>query len=68
MAPLVFCETVTALALLAPGGSFVLKLFTLFEHSSACLLFLLVCTFQVRERPVRFPVLDWSLCSRNVGP
>uniref|UniRef100_S4RTG5 Cap-specific mRNA (nucleoside-2'-O-)-methyltransferase 2 n=1 Tax=Petromyzon marinus TaxID=7757 RepID=S4RTG5_PETMA len=46
VAPLVFCETVTALALLAPGGSFVLKLFTLFEHSSACLLFLLVCTFQ----------------------
>uniref|UniRef100_W5K6H4 Cap-specific mRNA (nucleoside-2'-O-)-methyltransferase 2 n=1 Tax=Astyanax mexicanus TaxID=7994 RepID=W5K6H4_ASTMX len=45
VAPLQYCETVCALLLLGPGGSFVLKMFTLFEHSSVCLLFLLVCCF-----------------------
>ncbi|XP_076879210.1 cap-specific mRNA (nucleoside-2'-O-)-methyltransferase 2 [Brachyhypopomus gauderio] len=45
VAPLQYCETVSALLLLAPGGSFVLKMFTLFEHSSVCLLYLLVCCF-----------------------
>ncbi|XP_026879733.2 cap-specific mRNA (nucleoside-2'-O-)-methyltransferase 2 [Electrophorus electricus] len=45
VAPLQYCETVCALLLLAPGGSFVLKMFTLFEHSSVCLLYLLVCCF-----------------------
>ncbi|XP_015839665.1 cap-specific mRNA (nucleoside-2'-O-)-methyltransferase 2 isoform X2 [Tribolium castaneum] len=39
-----YCETLTALALLKPGGSFVLKIFTMFEHSTICLLYLLnVC-------------------------
>lgn len=46
VAPLQYCETVCALFLLAPGGSFVLKMFTLFEHSSICLLYLLVCCFR----------------------
>lgn len=46
VAPLQYCETVCALLLLAPGGSFVLKMFTLFEHSSVCLLYLLVCCFR----------------------
>ncbi|KAK2868896.1 hypothetical protein Q7C36_000767 [Tachysurus vachellii] len=45
VAPLQYCETVCALLLLAPGGSFVLKMFTLFEHSSICLLYLLVYCF-----------------------
>lgn len=45
VAPLQYCETVCALLLLAPGGSFVLKMFTLFEHSSICLLYLLACCF-----------------------
>ncbi|XP_072516542.1 cap-specific mRNA (nucleoside-2'-O-)-methyltransferase 2 [Salminus brasiliensis] len=45
VAPLQYCETVCALLLLGPGGSFVLKMFTLFEHSSVCLLYLLVCCF-----------------------
>ncbi|KAM9461177.1 cap-specific mRNA (nucleoside-2'-O-)-methyltransferase 2 [Clarias gariepinus] len=45
VAPLQYCETVCALLLLSPGGSFVLKMFTLFEHSSICLLYLLVCCF-----------------------
>lgn len=45
VAPLQYCETVCALLLLGPGGSFILKMFTLFEHSSVCLLYLLVCCF-----------------------
>lgn len=47
VAPLQYCEAVCALLLLAPGGSFVLKMFTLFEHSSVCLLYLLVCCFRL---------------------
>ncbi|XP_044263152.1 cap-specific mRNA (nucleoside-2'-O-)-methyltransferase 2 [Tribolium madens] len=39
-----YCETLTGLALLKPGGSFVLKIFTMFEDSTICLLYLLnVC-------------------------
>ncbi|XP_054026083.1 cap-specific mRNA (nucleoside-2'-O-)-methyltransferase 2 [Dryobates pubescens] len=44
--PLHYCEAVTALLLLGAGGSFVLKVFTLFQHCSANLLFLLNCAFQ----------------------
>lgn len=46
VAPLQYCETVCALLLLGIGGSFVLKMFTLFEHSSVCLLYLLACCFR----------------------
>nr|XP_003219327.1 PREDICTED: cap-specific mRNA (nucleoside-2'-O-)-methyltransferase 2 [Anolis carolinensis] len=41
-----YCETVTALMTLGLGGSFVLKMFTLFEHCSVNLLFLLNCSFE----------------------
>ncbi|XP_077197575.1 cap-specific mRNA (nucleoside-2'-O-)-methyltransferase 2 [Paroedura picta] len=41
-----YCETVTALRILGLGGSFVLKMFTLFEHCSVNLLFLLNCSFE----------------------
>ncbi|ENN72962.1 hypothetical protein HUJ04_004004 [Dendroctonus ponderosae] len=41
-----YCETITALASLAPGGSFVLKIFTMFEKSTVCLLYLLCCVFK----------------------
>lgn len=41
-----YCETITALAALAPGGSFVLKIFTIFEKSTVCLLYLLSCVFE----------------------
>ncbi|XP_062983210.1 cap-specific mRNA (nucleoside-2'-O-)-methyltransferase 2 [Elgaria multicarinata webbii] len=41
-----YCETVTALMTLSLGGSFVLKMFTLFEHCSVNLLFLLNCSFE----------------------
>ncbi|XP_067905916.1 cap-specific mRNA (nucleoside-2'-O-)-methyltransferase 2 [Heterodontus francisci] len=46
VSPLHYCETITALMLLSPKGSFVLKMFTLFEHSSVCLLYLLNCCFR----------------------
>lgn len=41
-----YCETVSALMTLGFGGSFVLKMFTLFEHGSVNLLFLLNCSFE----------------------
>ncbi|XP_070687408.1 cap-specific mRNA (nucleoside-2'-O-)-methyltransferase 2 [Pempheris klunzingeri] len=40
------CEVTAALLLLSPSGSFVLKMFTLYEHSSICLLYLLNCCFR----------------------
>ncbi|XP_077570287.1 cap-specific mRNA (nucleoside-2'-O-)-methyltransferase 2 isoform X1 [Stigmatopora nigra] len=45
VAPLHYCEVTAALLLLSPGGSLVLKMFTLYEHSSVCLLYLLNCCF-----------------------
>ncbi|XP_029904405.1 cap-specific mRNA (nucleoside-2'-O-)-methyltransferase 2 [Myripristis murdjan] len=46
VASLHYCEAVAALLLLSPGGSFVLKMFTMYEHSSVCLLYLLNCCFR----------------------
>ncbi|NXG61079.1 CMTR2 methyltransferase, partial [Hemiprocne comata] len=46
VSPLLYCETVTALMILGTGGSLVLKMFTLFEHCSTNLLFLLNCSFE----------------------
>ena len=46
VASLVYAEAITALSLLQLCGSLVLKMFTLFEHTSICLLFLLCCTFE----------------------
>ncbi|XP_026176205.1 cap-specific mRNA (nucleoside-2'-O-)-methyltransferase 2 [Mastacembelus armatus] len=46
VASLHYCEVTAALLLLNPGGSFVLKMFTLYEHSSVCLLYLLNCCFR----------------------
>lgn len=40
-----YCEIITALAVLSPGGNFVLKIFTTFEESSISYLFLLNCVF-----------------------
>ncbi|XP_029000802.1 cap-specific mRNA (nucleoside-2'-O-)-methyltransferase 2 isoform X2 [Betta splendens] len=45
VASLHYCEVTAALLLLSPGGCFVLKMFTLYEHSSICLLYLLNCCF-----------------------
>ncbi|XP_037371984.1 cap-specific mRNA (nucleoside-2'-O-)-methyltransferase 2 [Talpa occidentalis] len=41
-----YCEAVTALMTLGNGGSFVLKMFTLFEHCSINLMYLLNCSFE----------------------
>ncbi|XP_060694281.1 cap-specific mRNA (nucleoside-2'-O-)-methyltransferase 2 [Hemiscyllium ocellatum] len=46
VSPLHYCETIAALMLLSPKGSFVLKMFTLFERCSVCLLYLLNCCFR----------------------
>lgn len=46
VASLVYAEAITAVSLLQAGGSLVLKMFTLFEHTSICLLYLLCCTFE----------------------
>ena len=45
MAQLLFCETVTALALLRQKGSFILKTFTTLEHHTVCLLYIINCCF-----------------------
>lgn len=45
VSPLHYCEAVTALTTLGDGGSFVLKMFTLFEHCSVNLMYLLNCSF-----------------------
>ncbi|XP_033120882.1 cap-specific mRNA (nucleoside-2'-O-)-methyltransferase 2-like [Anneissia japonica] len=41
-----YCEMITALYLLAEGGSFVIKMFTMFEISTANMMFLLNCSFE----------------------
>lgn len=41
-----YCETMTALTVLRLGGSFMLKIFTTFEESTICLLYLLTCCFE----------------------
>jgi len=41
-----YVEAVIALSLLCPRGSLVLKMFTMFEHTSICLLYVLCCTFE----------------------
>jgi cap2 methyltransferase len=46
VAPLHYSETMAALSLLDQGGSFVIKMFTFFEHQTICLLYLLCCAFQ----------------------
>lgn len=45
VAPLHLCETVACMHILGKGGNFLLKLFTLFEHQSVCLMYLLSCVF-----------------------
>ena len=50
VARLQLCELVAALSVLGQGGSFVLKVFTMFEQTSVCLIYTLCCLFnQVRR-------------------
>lgn len=44
--PLHYCEIVTALQALSPGGTFVFKLFTIFEHTTVSLLYLIGYMFE----------------------
>jgi 23S rRNA U2552 (ribose-2'-O)-methylase RlmE/FtsJ len=44
-AQLHYCELIAALGLLKPGGNLVLKAFTLYEHSSICMLRLMASCF-----------------------
>ncbi|XP_064602551.1 cap-specific mRNA (nucleoside-2'-O-)-methyltransferase 2-like [Liolophura sinensis] len=46
VSPLHYCETLMALHLLAEGGSFVIKLFTMFEEATVWLMYILNCTFK----------------------
>ncbi|XP_049887942.1 cap-specific mRNA (nucleoside-2'-O-)-methyltransferase 2 [Pectinophora gossypiella] len=41
-----YCEIVTALQALSPGGTFIFKLFTMFEHSTVSLLYLINHLFE----------------------
>ncbi|EEB15233.1 conserved hypothetical protein [Pediculus humanus corporis] len=43
---LVYCEIVCALHILAKGGNFVVKMFTMYEEQTICLMYLLVCSFE----------------------
>lgn len=43
---LIFCEVISGVGLLSTAGSMVIKMFTLFEHSSICLMYLLCCLFK----------------------
>ncbi|XP_011883276.1 PREDICTED: cap-specific mRNA (nucleoside-2'-O-)-methyltransferase 2 [Vollenhovia emeryi] len=54
VAQLHLCEAVACMRLLQKGGNFLLKLFTLFEHQSVCLMYLLSCAF--RQVSVTKPV------------
>lgn len=45
VAQLHLCETVACMHILQKDGNFLLKLFTLFEHQSVCLMYLLSCAF-----------------------
>ncbi len=44
-AALHYTEAVVAISVLAPGGSCVLKMFTMFENNAICLLYLLNALF-----------------------
>lgn len=46
VAHLHLCETIACMHLLQRGGSFLLKVFTLFEYQSVCLMYLLSCVFE----------------------
>ncbi|KAK0096668.1 hypothetical protein PV326_004747 [Microctonus aethiopoides] len=48
-----YCETITALHLLNKNGNFIIKLFTIFEYQTICLMYLLSCCFN--EISIRKP-------------
>lgn len=46
VANLHFCEFVAAIQILETGGNFLLKIFTIFEHETVCLIYFLTCIFK----------------------
>ncbi|XP_066902577.1 cap-specific mRNA (nucleoside-2'-O-)-methyltransferase 2 [Halyomorpha halys] len=44
--PLHYSEMIAALNILSPGGNFVIKIFTIYECETICLLYLLCCVFK----------------------
>ena len=46
VAPLLYWEFITALNIMSPGGSFVMKAFTILEDFTVSMLYLLCCSFQ----------------------
>ncbi|XP_071501528.1 uncharacterized protein, partial [Diadema antillarum] len=44
--PLLYCQALTAVQILAPGGSFLIKMFTMFNTNTACLMYILNCAFE----------------------
>nr|XP_018906543.1 PREDICTED: cap-specific mRNA (nucleoside-2'-O-)-methyltransferase 2 [Bemisia tabaci] len=46
ISPLICAEIILAMQVLSPGGSLVIKMFTLFECESVCALYLLRCSFE----------------------
>lgn len=46
VAQLIFCEVISALRLLSAGGNLVIKMFTLFEEKSVCMVYMLCCCFE----------------------
>ncbi|KAL0276090.1 UNVERIFIED_CONTAM: hypothetical protein PYX00_003748 [Menopon gallinae] len=43
---LFYCEIVTALHALSAGGNFIVKMFTMYEPETICLMYLLTCCFE----------------------
>ena len=54
MVQLLLCEVVTALGMLSANGSLVLKTFTIFEHPTVSLLYLLCCCFSEVKKLTSF--------------
>lgn len=46
VASLHFCEVIAAINILQQGGNFLLKIFTIFEHQSICLIYFISCIFK----------------------
>ena len=58
---LLYCEVIAALVNLACGGSFVVKMFTMYEQHTVCILYLLCCLFDEVEiiKPGIVVLLCW---------
>nr|XP_054761360.1 uncharacterized protein LOC129267757 [Lytechinus pictus] len=44
--PLIYCQVLTALQILAPQGTLLIKMFTMYNANTACLMYMLNCAFK----------------------